>query len=109
MRGPSRARAREPLRSTTLPSLSMMNFAAKFHETSPGCAAASSTRGWVFEAVDVDLVHHVHAGTLEVEPVLDELLDLGVAAGFLATELVAGEADDLRRGGMGRTEVGRGR
>ena len=102
--------APEPLRSTTLPSLSMMNFAAKFHETSPGCAAfQEGPHGVGVCAVDVDLVHHVHAGTLEVEPVLDELLDLGVAAGFLATELVAGEADDLRRGGMGRTEVGRGR
>mmetsp|Transcript_9622 Transcript_9622/g.43669 ORF Transcript_9622/g.43669 Transcript_9622/m.43669 type:complete len:259 (-) Transcript_9622:1533-2309(-) len=46
-------------------------------------------------AVDVDLGHHVDADAAEVELVLDELLNLGLAAGFLRPELVAREAHNL--------------
>ena len=46
-------------------------------------------------AVDVNLVHHVHPGTLETELIGGEGFDLGVRAGLLATELVAREANDL--------------
>ena len=53
-------------------------------------------------AVDVDLGHHVDADAAEVELVLDELLNLGLAAGFLPPELVAREAHNLREEREGR-------
>ena len=75
----------------------MMNFAAKFHETSPGCAAFRKAHtGWVLGARRRSCPSC--SPDPEVEPVLDELLDLGVAAGFLATELVAGSRRSAARG-----------
>lgn len=78
----------------------------------PADRAAQEARGRLLEgdeqrmgavAVDVELGHHWKA---DVEAGQAEGLDLGIAAGLLAAELVAGEAEDDKVLGVLALEVG---